>query len=81
MTLTALFGVYAFWCFCGVLWGISVPPWEIVPPGVNEEELVRRLVAQNKWAGVEATGVAALCYAVTRSVLHLLAWFKGDISN
>jgi hypothetical protein len=81
MALTVLFGVYAFWCFYGVLWGVSVPPWEIIPPGVSEEELVRRLIAQRKWAGVEAMRAAALCYAVTRSVLHLLAWFKRDMSN
>jgi hypothetical protein len=80
-TLTVFFGLYALWCFLGVLWGLSLDPWVLVPPGMTEKELIGRLTAQRKWAGVEATVVAAVCYAVTRSVLYLLAWFNGDIST
>jgi hypothetical protein len=71
MALAVVALVYAFWNFYALL----------LPRGGIDEEVITRLVEQRTWAGVEATGVAALCYAVTRSVLYLSTWFKGDNSS
>jgi hypothetical protein len=81
ITLTVFSGLYAFWCFLSVLWGLSLDPWVVVPPGTTEKELIGRLTVQRKWAGVEATAVSVVCYVVTRSALYLLARVNGDISN
>jgi hypothetical protein len=73
ITFTVLFGSYAFFFFNAALLGGTDPTL------LSDAEKV--LVGQHAHRGVTGTALAALCYAVTRAVLYLMAWFAGERSD
>jgi hypothetical protein len=73
ITFIVLFGLYALFFFYAALLGVT--------DYGRLSEAERMLLEQHVRTAVTTTAVAAMCYAVTRAVLYLMAWFAGERSD